>query len=111
MAITHIVVTLITPLLHHSPAVTFPSTLQPSLSKARGLPMLVTSEEHGTGATHVTIVTTVNTRHPAHRGSCFYTRDSALNLSTGALGALEPGYNLGPGALPASRLTYKALIT
>ena len=78
--------------------------------------MLVTSGAPGTGATHVTIVTTVNTRHPAHRGSCFYTRDSALNLSTGALGALEPGYNLGPGALvcalpPASRLTYKALIT
>ena len=30
--------------------------------------MLVTSEAPGTGATHVTIVTTVNTRHPAHRG-------------------------------------------
>ena len=30
--------------------------------------MLVTSEAPGTGATHVTIVNTVNTRHPAHRG-------------------------------------------
>ena len=72
--------------------------------------MLVTSEAPGTGATHVTIVNTVNTRHPAHRGQLLlYPGLSSESLL--ALGALEPGYNPGPGALPASRLTHKALIT
>ena len=100
-------VTLTHSLLHHSSAVTIPT-----LSKARGLPMLVTSEAPGTGATHVTIVTTVNTRHPAHRGQLLLypgLSSESLYWRPGCTGA--PGYNLGPGALPASRLTHKALIT